>query len=76
MSDQRRIIDMAHEPRDRKPWHGDHTDLVHVLWSADFAGLTLKDDFDAIASMIMRSDWLRAREERAASEQPTGASDG
>jgi hypothetical protein len=41
-------------------WEGDHTALVHVLWSAKHDGLTLDKDADAIASMILRSRWLAA----------------
>lgn len=42
-------------------WEGDHTALVHVLWSARRAGLTLAEDTDEIASMICRSRFLAAR---------------
>lgn len=43
-----------------KPWEGDHTDLVHVLWAVDRDGLTLHDNFDEVASRIRSSRWLRA----------------
>jgi hypothetical protein len=39
-------------------WEGDHTALVHVLWAASRQGLTLEGDADAIASMVMRSQFL------------------
>lgn len=42
-----------------QPWDSDHTALVHVLWDAEHKGLTL-EDFDKLASHIMRSKWLRA----------------
>lgn len=41
-------------------WEGDHTALVHVLWSAKNDGLTLERDADEIASMILRSRWRAA----------------
>ncbi len=41
-------------------WDSDHTALVHVLWCCTFDGLTLKDDFDAVASRILQSDWYAA----------------
>lgn len=44
-----------------EPWEGDHTALVHVLWAAKHAGLTLENDFDAIATMILRSRFMAAR---------------
>lgn len=46
-------------------WEGDHTALVHVLWSAKHDGLTLDKDADAIASMILRSRALAARTAQA-----------
>jgi len=42
-------------------WEGDHTALVHVLWAAKHAGLTLQSDCDEIASMVMHSRFLAAR---------------
>lgn len=42
-----------------QPYDSDHTALVHVLWEARHKGLTL-DDFDDIASLIMKSKWMRA----------------
>ena len=41
-------------------WESDHTGLVHVLWNAKHAGLTLKEDADKIGSLILRSRWLAA----------------
>jgi hypothetical protein len=41
-------------------WEMDHTGLVHILWAAKHAGLTLEGDADKIASMVMRSRWLAA----------------
>lgn len=61
---------MAHQDLDTQqkgtdgpfePWEGDHTALVHVLWAAQRAGLTLAGDADEIASMILRSRALAAR---------------
>lgn len=49
-------------------WEGDHTALVHVLWSAKHDGLTLEKNDAEIANMIMHSRWLAARE-HAAKEQ-------
>lgn len=40
-------------------WESDHTALVHVLWAAKRAGLSI-DDADAVAEMIMRSRWAAA----------------
>lgn len=42
-------------------WEGDHTALVHVLWAAKHSGLTIMDDADTIASMILRSRFMAAR---------------
>jgi len=42
-----------------RPWDSDHTALVHVLWAADSAGLTI-EKFDDLASFIMRSKWMKA----------------
>lgn len=40
-------------------YDSDHTALVHVLWEAQRGGLTISDP-DALASLIMRSKWMRA----------------
>lgn len=45
---------------DLKPWDGDHTALVHVLWDCRHDGLTLKDDPDKVAARIHRSRWMDA----------------
>lgn len=42
------------------PWESDYTSLVHVLWNAKRAGLTLQGDSDEIAALILRSRWLQA----------------
>jgi hypothetical protein len=42
-----------------EPWDSDHTALVHVLWASRREGLSL-DDFDELASRIMRSKWMHA----------------
>jgi len=42
-------------------WAHDHTSLVHVLWDARNSGLTLADNADEIASLIVQSRWLAAR---------------
>lgn len=42
-----------------EPWDSDHTALVHVLWSAQHAGITI-DDADELAAHIMRSKWMKA----------------
>lgn len=42
-----------------QPYDSDHTALVHVLWAIRREGLTL-EDFDEVASRIMRSRWMRA----------------
>ena len=53
--------DLAH-----KPWHGDHTDLVHVLWGQTVNGANIAgDDADQIASAIMNSQWKAAAEHHA-----------
>lgn len=52
--------DPLREAEPFKPWEGDHTDLVHVLWGCKNDGLTLRDDYDAVATRIMRSRWFRA----------------
>lgn len=49
-----------------EPWESDHTALVHVLWAARRRGLSLEDDADQIASMILRSRWAAARADAAA----------
>jgi hypothetical protein len=49
-------------------YESDHTALVHVLWAARRAGLTLEADADAIASMIRRSRYHAALLSHAASE--------
>jgi hypothetical protein len=48
-----------------EPWEGDHTALVHVLWSARNAGLDLDsgEDVDKIASMILHSRWFYAAQQ-------------
>lgn len=49
-----------------RPWEGDHTDLVHVLWDARNKGLTLSaHGCDEVADMILASRWLQAREAHA-----------
>jgi hypothetical protein len=45
---------------DFKPWESDHTALVHELWHIRDKGLTLAENFDAVASEIMQSRWIRA----------------
>ena len=55
-----------------EPWEGDHTALVHVLWTAKRAGLTLENDFDAIATMILRSRFLAARIAQALNAHDVG----
>lgn len=57
-------------------WHGDHTDLVHVLWDAKHNGLTLADDCDEIASRIMDSRWIAAVRHHAVSEARRVAAEG
>lgn len=42
-------------------WEGDHTAFVHVLRRAKRSGLTLEKDFDAIATMLLRSRAMAAR---------------
>ncbi|AEJ94162.1 hypothetical protein THIBAULT_46 [Mycobacterium phage Thibault] len=42
-----------------EPWEGDHTALVHVLWAARRAGLSL-DDADEVAERILCSRWAAA----------------
>lgn len=49
-----------------EPWESDHTALVHVLWSADHEGLTIKDA-DQVASMILNSRWMAATLDRGLS---------
>lgn len=44
------------------PWDSDHTALVHVLWGAKHKGLTIKENADEIATVIMRSRWKKARD--------------
>lgn len=51
-----------------EPWEGDHTALVHVLWAAKHDGLTLADDCDEIASMVLRSRFLAARIDQAVND--------
>jgi uncharacterized phage-associated protein len=41
-------------------WEHDHTGLVHVLWAARNAGLTLKDNADEVATRIRSSRWFAA----------------
>lgn len=54
-------VDTRQQPAEAfKPWEGDHTDLVHVLWAVDRDGLTLHDNFDEVAARIRSSRWLRA----------------
>lgn len=36
-------------------WEGDHTAFVHVLWSAKRRDLTVEDNADEIATMLLRS---------------------
>jgi len=43
------------------PYEGDLAALVHVLWDAKNAGLTIAENADEIAVMITRSRWLSAR---------------
>ena len=57
-------------------WEGDHTALVHVLWSAKHEGLTLDTDCDAIASMVMQSRWLAKQRHDAAGEQGRASEEG
>ncbi|QVJ03090.1 hypothetical protein KGD82_13730 [Nocardiopsis eucommiae] len=47
------------------PWESDHTALVHVLWSARHQGLTLADNTDEIAHLILGSRWMAARQQKA-----------
>jgi len=42
-------------------WESDHTSLVHVLWDARRRGLSLENDADEIAGMILKSRWLAAQ---------------
>lgn len=42
-------------------WEGDLTAFVHVLWDARRQGLTLADNADEIASMLLRSRAMAAR---------------
>lgn len=43
------------------PWSSDHTALVHELWRARREGIISRDaDCDRLASLILRSSWLRA----------------
>lgn len=57
-------------------WEGDHTALVHVLWSARHQGLTLANDTDAIASMVMRSRFLAANRARPTADLSDAAGGG
>ena len=45
-------------------WESDHTGLVHVLWNADYNGLTIARDADDIGSLILRSRWLAAQNQQ------------
>lgn len=36
-------------------WESDHASLVHVLWDARRRGLSLENDADEIAGMILKS---------------------
>jgi uncharacterized phage-associated protein len=45
-------------------WEHDHTGLVHVLWAARHAGLTLKANADEIATRIRSSRWFAANSAR------------
>ena len=42
-----------------EPYDSDYTALVHVLWEARRAGVTISDP-DALAALIMQSKWLKA----------------
>ncbi len=53
-------------PAPLETWHGDHTDLVHVLWRLHHAGLTLADDYDEIARRIRTSTYHQATTQHAA----------
>lgn len=46
-------------------WQGDHTALVHVLWGAAAAGLTL-EDADDLARFIRRSQYQWATQQLSA----------
>lgn len=49
---------------DIKPWDSDHTALVHVLWQAERAGITIRDP-DELAQAIMTSKWMQAVRQHA-----------
>lgn len=53
------------------PWEHDHTSLVHVLWHFSRAGLTLDDDADEIASLLMGSRWGNAQRSLEQSREET-----
>lgn len=53
------------QPGTFRPWEGDHTDLVHVLWAARREGLSLSKTPDELAEKILNSRWLAAREAHA-----------
>lgn len=50
-------------------WRADHTALVHVLWEAKHAGLSL-DDADELARLIRSSEYQRAVQELSAVGKP------
>jgi hypothetical protein len=54
-----------------QPWDSDHTALVHVLWTAESKGLTIRDA-DELASHIMQSKWMHAVKFHAANEHISG----
>lgn len=47
-----------------EPWDSDHTALVHVLWDARRGGIGVSDPAE-LASLIMRSKWMRAVRQHA-----------
>lgn len=47
-----------------QPWDSDHTALVHVLWEARRKGIGV-EDADELASLIMRSKWMKAVRQHA-----------
>lgn len=50
-------------------WEHDHTGLVHVLWNVRRLGLTVEDNADEIATLILHSRWAAAYRANSASEE-------